>query len=122
MTDASTRTSFRILVALSVCHLLNDLLQALLPALYPLLKRDFGLTFAEIGMITFVNQVTASILQPIVGTYTDRRPMPYSLVVGMTFTLAGLLLLAFAHAFWLLLCAAALVGLGSSIFHPESSR
>ena len=122
MTDSSTRTSLRILVALSVCHLLNDLLQALLPALYPLLKRDFGLSFTEIGLITFVNQVTASILQPLVGTYTDRRPLPYSLVVGMTFTLSGLLLLAFAHAFWLLLCAAALVGLGSSIFHPESSR
>ena len=111
-----------ILVALSVCHLLNDLLQALLPAIYPLLKHDFGLTFTQIGLITFTNQVTASILQPVVGTYTDRRPQPYSLVVGMTLTLAGLLLLAFAHRFALLLAAAALVGIGSSIFHPESSR
>src|SRR5580765_2317737 len=117
-----TRTSFRILVALSVCHLLNDLLQALLPALYPLLKQDFALSFTQIGLITFTNQVTASVLQPVVGTYTDRRPQPYSLVVGMTLTLSGLLLLAFAHRFGLLLGAAALVGVGSSIFHPESSR
>jgi FSR family fosmidomycin resistance protein-like MFS transporter len=118
----TSRTSFRILLALSVGHLLNDLLQALLPAIYPLLKRDFGLTFAQIGLITFTNQVTASVLQPIVGHYTDRRPQPYALVVGMTLTLSGILLLAFAHRFGLLLVAAALVGVGSSIFHPESSR
>jgi FSR family fosmidomycin resistance protein-like MFS transporter len=122
MTESSARASFRVLVALSGCHLLNDLLQALLPALYPLLKRDFALTFTDIGLITLVNQVTASIFQPVVGTFTDRRPQPYSLVVGMSLTLSGLLVLAFAHQFSLLLGAAALVGLGSAIFHPESSR
>ena len=114
--------ALRVLVALSVGHLLNDLLQALLPALYPLLKQEFHLSFAQIGFITFANQVTASILQPLVGHYTDRRPQPYSLAVGMTFTLIGLLILAFAHAYALLLLAATLVGIGSSIFHPESSR
>lgn len=121
MTDA-TRTSFRILLALSVCHLLNDLLQALLPALYPILKEDFHLSFTQIGLLTLTNQVTASVLQPAVGTYTDRRPQPYSLVLGMTMTLSGILLLATAHRFGLLLLAASFVGVGSSIFHPESSR
>jgi len=122
LTESSARTSVRVLIALSVCHLLNDLLQALLPAIYPLLKRDFALTFTDIGLITLVNQITASIFQPVVGTFTDRRPQPYSLVVGMSLTLSGLLVLAFAHQFSLLLGAAALVGLGSAIFHPESSR
>ena len=114
--------ALRVLVALTVGHLLNDLLQALLPALYPLLKDQFDLSFSQIGLITFTNQLTASVLQPLVGHYTDRRPQPYSLAVGMTVTLTGLLLLAFAHRFELLLVAAALVGVGSSIFHPESSR
>lgn len=122
MPDSTPRTSFRILVALSVGHLLNDLLQALLPALYPLLKDEFHLSFAQIGLITFTNQLIASVLQPVVGHYTDRRPQPYSLAIGMLLTLAGLLVLAFAHRFGLLLAAAALVGMGSSIFHPESSR
>jgi FSR family fosmidomycin resistance protein-like MFS transporter len=121
MTD-STRTSFRILVALSVCHLLNDLLQSLLPALYPILKHDFDLNFTQIGLLTLTNQVTASVLQPAVGTFTDRRPQPYSLVFGMTMTLGGVVMLALAHRYGLLLLAAALVGVGSSIFHPESSR
>ncbi|HEX5070719.1 MAG TPA: MFS transporter [Vicinamibacterales bacterium] len=112
----------RILLALSVCHLLNDLLQALLPALYPILKDEFHLSFTQIGLLTLTNQVTASVLQPAVGTYTDRRPQPYSLVFGMTMTLSGVLMLALAHRFGLLLLAAALVGVGSSIFHPESSR
>ena len=122
MQDSTAKTSFRILVALSVGHLLNDLLQALLPALYPLLKDEFHLSFAQIGLITFTNQLIASLLQPVVGHYTDRRPQPYSLAVGMMLTLTGLLVLAFAHRFGLLLAAAALVGMGSSIFHPESSR
>lgn len=122
MSGSSSRASFRVLVALTIGHLLNDLLQALLPALYPLLKQDFGLSFAQVGLITFTNQLTASILQPIVGHYTDRRPQPYSLAVGMSCTLIGLLLLAAAHRFEVLLAAAALVGVGSSIFHPESSR
>jgi len=121
VSDAS-RTSFVVLVTLSVCHLLNDLLQALLPAIYPMIKADFGLSFAQIGLITLANQTTASILQPIVGHFADRRPQPKALAVGMTFTLAGLLVLAFAHRFAMLVGAAMLVGVGSAIFHPESSR
>lgn len=116
------RTALPILVALSVCHLLNDLLQSLLPALYPLLKDTYSLDFWHIGMITLSNQVTSSMLQPVVGHYTDSRPHPYSLPVGMGFTLAGLLVLATAHSYAWLIVAAALVGIGSSIFHPESSR
>ena len=116
------RTALPILIALSVCHLLNDLLQSLLPALYPLLKNSYSLDFWHIGMITLANQVTSSLLQPLVGHYTDSRPHPYSLSVGMGFTLTGLLVLATAHSYVWLLAAAALVGIGSSIFHPESSR
>jgi FSR family fosmidomycin resistance protein-like MFS transporter len=116
------RTALPVLVALSVCHLLNDLLQSLLPALYPLLKDRYSLDFWHIGMITLANQVTSSLLQPVVGHYTDSRPHPYSLSVGMGFTLTGLLVLATAHTYVWLLAAAALVGVGSSIFHPESSR
>ena len=118
----TSRTSLGILVAISLSHLINDLLQSLLPAIYPLLKESFRLDFWEIGLITLANQLTASLLQPLVGLYTDRRPQPYSLAVGMTCTLAGLLMLAFAtHLPWLL-AAAAMVGVGSSVFHPESSR
>lgn len=112
----------RVLVALSVSHLLNDTLQALIPALYPLLKDSLQLTFAQIGMITFVFQVTASVLQPLVGNYTDRRPRPYSLVGGMGLTLVGLVLLSRAGNFSAVLVASALFGIGSSIFHPEASR
>jgi MFS family permease len=111
------RTALPVLVALSVCHLLNDLLQSLLPALYPLLKDRYSLDFWHIGMITLANQVTSSLLQPVVGHYTDSRPHPYSLSVGMGFTLTGLLVLATAHTYVWLLAAAALVGVGSSIFH-----
>jgi MFS transporter, FSR family, fosmidomycin resistance protein len=112
----------RVLVALSVSHLLNDTIQSVIPALYPLLKDSFHLTFSQIGMITFAFQVTASLLQPLVGTYTDRRPLPYSLAWGMGVTLIGLVLLARAGSFTALLVASALVGTGSSIFHPEASR
>ena len=111
-----------ILIMLSVCHLLNDMIQSLLPAIYPLLKQSFSLDFAQVGLITLTFQVTASLLQPFVGIYTDKRPLPYSLVIGMGFTLTGLLLLSRASSFPMLLCAAALVGSGSSVFHPESSR
>jgi FSR family fosmidomycin resistance protein-like MFS transporter len=111
-----------VLAAVSVGHLLNDLIQSLLPAVYPLLKARFGLDFWHIGLITLTNQLTASLLQPVVGHVTDRRPMPFSLALGMTSTLVGLLLLAFATRFALILPAAALVGIGSAIFHPESSR
>lgn len=115
-------TVVRILLALSFSHLLNDTLQSLIPALYPVLKESHGLTFTQIGMITFAFQVTASLLQPLVGAYTDRRPKPYSLAWGMGLTLVGLVLLARATTFHALLLAAACVGSGSAIFHPEASR
>ncbi len=121
-TPSPPRTAVAILLGLSLCHLLNDLLQALLPAIYPMLKATYGLDFWQIGLITLANQLTASVLQPFVGRYTDRRPQPFSLAVGMAFTLLGLLVLASATRFLSLLAAAALVGVGSSIFHPESSR
>jgi FSR family fosmidomycin resistance protein-like MFS transporter len=111
-----------ILLAISFSHLLNDMLQSLIPAIYPVLKSRFALSFGQIGAITLVNQLTASVLQPVVGHVTDRRPMPYSLAAGMGFTLAGLLLLSRAENFVSLLFAVAAVGIGSSIFHPESSR
>ena len=113
---------FAILGALSFCHLLNDMIASLVPAIYPLFKDSFQLDFAQVGLITLTYQCTASIFQPLVGLYTDRRPMPYSLAAGMGFTLAGLGFLAQASSFMLLLCAAAMVGLGSAIFHPEASR
>jgi len=115
-------TAMNVLVALSVSHMLNDTIQALVPSIYPLLKTEFALSFTQIGMITFVFQVTASLLQPLVGIYTDRRPLPYSLPVGMALTLAGLVLLALATSFHLILVSAVLIGAGSSIFHPEASR
>jgi FSR family fosmidomycin resistance protein-like MFS transporter len=117
-----SRTAFPVLGALSVCHLLNDMVQSLLPAIYPILKTALSLDFAHVGLITLVNQATASLLQPAVGYATDRRPQPYSLVAGMFFTLAGLVLLAYAGQLGTVLAGAALVGVGSSIFHPESSR
>ena len=116
------RTTFSILAAISFCHMLNDMMQSLLPALYPMLKTSYALSFGEIGLLTFTYQITASLLQPIIGMFTDRSPRPYSLSVGMGFTLVGLLLLAYAGNFGLLMLAAALVGTGSSVFHPESSR
>src|SRR4051812_46075025 len=115
-------TAFAVLAAISVAHLLNDTIQSLLPAIYPLLKTSFNLSFAQIGMMTLALMLTASVLQPVVGHYTDTRPTPHALLVGMAFSLAGLLLLAVAHTYWMLLAAAGLVGLGSSVFHPESSR
>jgi FSR family fosmidomycin resistance protein-like MFS transporter len=121
-TSVITATAFSILVALSFCHLLNDLVQSLLPAIYPLLKRSYHLDFAQIGMITFTFQVTASLLQPLVGQYTDKRPLPYSLPIGMGLTMIGMTLAAFANSFAALLLAAAVIGMGSSIFHPEASR
>jgi FSR family fosmidomycin resistance protein-like MFS transporter len=111
-----------VLAAISVSHLLNDTIQSLVPAIYPLLKSAFALSFAQVGLMTLTLQLTASLLQPVVGLYTDRRPTPYSLVVGMGFSLVGLLLLAIAPTFPMLLVAAAMMGIGSSVFHPESSR
>ena len=110
------------LAAISFSHLLNDTVQSLVPAIYPLLKSAFALTFAQVGLMTLTLQLTASLLQPVVGLYTDRRPTPYSLVIGMGFSLVGLLLLAGAPTFPALIVAAALMGIGSSVFHPESSR
>jgi FSR family fosmidomycin resistance protein-like MFS transporter len=121
LTDRSN-TVFTVLIAVSVGHLLNDLIQSLLPAVYPLLKAEFGLDFWHIGLITLTNQMTASLLQPLVGHFTDRTPRPYSLALGMTSTLLGILLLSAAPRFLLLVPAAALIGLGSAVFHPESSR
>jgi FSR family fosmidomycin resistance protein-like MFS transporter len=115
-------TEFRILGAISFSHLLNDMIQSLILAIYPILKSGFNLNFAQIGLITLTYQITASLLQPAVGLITDKKPMPYSLPVGMGFTLCGLLLLATAPNFTVLLIAAGLVGTGSSVFHPESSR
>jgi len=119
---APGRTAFAILLAISSAHLLNDLIQSLVPAIYPMLKQSYALSFGQIGLITLTFQMTASLLQPVVGAYTDRRPLPYSLAAGMAFTLGGLLLLSVAGSYPLLLLAAGLIGLGSSVFHPESSR
>ena len=116
------RTQFAVLGGISVAHMLNDMIQSLILAIYPLLKSDFHLSFAQVGLITLTYQLTASLLQPLVGMVTDRKPMPYSLPIGMGFTLCGLLLLSVAPTFPILLLAAALVGTGSSVFHPESSR
>jgi FSR family fosmidomycin resistance protein-like MFS transporter len=115
-------TAVGILAAISFCHMLNDMMQSLLPALYPMLKSSYALSFGQIGLLTFTFQFTASLLQPLIGALADRSPRPYSLAAGMSFTLLGLVLLAFAGSYALLLVAAALIGTGSSVFHPESSR
>ncbi|WP_429583985.1 MFS transporter [Paraburkholderia youngii] len=116
------RTVYSVLGAISFSHLLNDMIQSLILAIYPMFKDNFSLSFGQIGLITLTYQITASLLQPLVGSYTDKHPKPYSLPVGMGFTLAGLLLMSVAPNFSVLLVAAALVGCGSSVFHPESSR
>lgn len=117
-----TQMAFSILLALSVSHFLNDLLQSLIPAIYPILKEKYSLSFTEVGLITFTFQCAASVLQPLVGMATDRKPRPFSLAIGMVFTLVGLLLLSIANNFHMILIAAGMVGIGSSVFHPESSR
>lgn len=116
------KTLVGVLAAISFCHLLNDMSQSLIPAIYPILKNSFHLDFGQIGLITLTYQLIASMLQPFVGLYTDRKPQPFSLPVGMGFTLTGLVTLALATNYALLLLGAAFVGMGSSIFHPESSR
>jgi FSR family fosmidomycin resistance protein-like MFS transporter len=115
-------TVFGVILAISFCHLLNDMMQSLLPAIYPDLKADLGLNFGQIGIVTLAYQLTASILQPLVGLYADRRPTPLALPGGTLFSLAGLLVLSFAHSYVVLLVGASLLGVGSSVFHPESSR
>jgi FSR family fosmidomycin resistance protein-like MFS transporter len=116
------KTAMSILVAVSFCHMLNDIMQSLLASLYPLFKTNYDLTFVQIGLLTLAFQVTASLLQPVVGLVTDRWAMPYSLPVGMASTFCGLVLLGNAHNFELLLVAACMIGFGSAVFHPESSR
>jgi FSR family fosmidomycin resistance protein-like MFS transporter len=116
------QTRFKVLGAISFSHYLNDMMQSLIVAIYPLLKGEFHLSFVQIGVITLTYQICASVLQPLIGIYTDRRPKPYSLSIGMGFTLVGMLTLAFAPNYASVLAAAALIGAGSSIFHPESSR
>jgi FSR family fosmidomycin resistance protein-like MFS transporter len=122
MTVENENSAIGILFALSFSHLLNDSIQALIPALYPLLKESFGLTFTQIGLITLTFQTCGSVFQPVVGLYTDKKPKPYSLVAGMGLTLTGLVLLALAPAYGVVLLAAGTIGLGSAVFHPESSR
>jgi FSR family fosmidomycin resistance protein-like MFS transporter len=128
MTDAAITkpqpldTVFGVIVAISFCHMLNDMMQSLLPAIYPGLKSDLHLSFGQIGLVTLAYQITASILQPLVGLYADRRPTPMALPGGTLFSLAGLAVLSVAHAYWLVLVGASLLGVGSSVFHPESSR
>ena len=119
---APETTVFGVILAISVCHMLNDMMQSLLPAIYPNLKAQLGLSFGQIGLITLAYQVTASILQPLVGLYADRRPTPLALPGGTLFSLAGLAVLSAAHSYGLLLVGASLLGMGSSVFHPESSR
>lgn len=120
--SAAATTTYGIIFAVSLCHFINDTMQSLLSALYPVLKETFSLDFWQIGMLTMCFMVTASLLQPVVGIVTDRRPMPWSLPLGMASTLIGLLFLAFASTYGLLLVGAGLIGVGSAIFHPESSR
>ena len=119
---AAPKAEYRVLGAISASHMVNDMMQSLILAMYPILKGDFHLSFVQIGFITLTYQLTASLLQPLIGLYTDRRPLPYSLPCGMVSTLIGLLLLAFAPSYAVLLLAAAFVGMGSAVFHPESSR
>jgi FSR family fosmidomycin resistance protein-like MFS transporter len=119
---SAEKTAFRILAAISFCHLLNDLMQSVIPAVYPILKTSYHLDFGQIGLITLTMQLTASLLQPLIGMYTDSKPTPFSLPVGMGFTLVGLMLLSTAPSFPAILLAVGMVGIGSSVFHPESSR
>ncbi len=121
-TTATQTTVFGVIVAISFCHMLNDMMQSLLPAIYPDLKSELHLSFTQIGLVTLAYQLTASILQPLVGLYADKRPTPLALPGGTLFSLAGLLVLSVAHNYALLLVGASLIGMGSSVFHPESSR
>ena len=115
-------TAYAILIIISISHFLNDMIQSVVPSIYPMIKEDFSLSFAQIGLITFVFQLASSILQPFTGLYADRHPRPYALSLGMCFTLAGLLLLAFAGNFWMIILAVSVIGFGSTVFHPEASR
>lgn len=116
------RTIFSILIAISFAHLLNDMMQSIIPSIYPIIKEKYGFTFGQIGIITLVFQMTSSILQPFVGRYADKHPQPFSLSTGMVFTLVGIVLLSVADNYALILLAVGVIGCGSSIFHPEASR
>ena len=120
--SAKEKTIFSILLAISFAHLLNDMMQSIIPSIYPIIKDKYGFTFGQIGIITLVFQMTSSILQPFVGRYADRHPQPYSLSTGMLFTLSGIIMLSFANNYGLILVAVGVIGCGSSIFHPEASR
>src|SRR5260370_1196929 len=120
--ETGEKTVFKILLTISFCHLLNDTIQSLMPPIYPLLQKTFHFNYWQVGRIALTSQLTASILQPLVGLYTDRRPKPYSLAVGMGITMFGLLAFSMAPSYGAILAAAALVGIGSAVFHPESSR
>lgn len=120
--DTTNDTVFGVIIAISFCHMLNDMMQSLLPAIYPNLKAEFGLSFVQVGLVTFTYQITASLLQPLVGVYADRRPTPLALPGGTLFSLAGLTVLSVAHSYAILLVGSSLLGVGSSVFHPESSR
>ncbi len=122
VTRVAEQTAFSILLAISFSHLLNDTIQALIPSLYPMFKEDLKLDYAHLGLITLTFQCTASLLQPVVGHYTDKRPLPYSLAIGMGLTLIGLLLMSMSHTYLMVIGSAALIGMGSAIFHPEASR
>lgn len=120
--NLAEKTVFSVLLALSFTHLLNDTIQSIIPAIYPMVKDSLHLSFSQVGLITLTFQLSASILQPLVGMYTDKRPQPYSLAIGMSFTLMGLLCLAFVHTFPMVLVSVGLIGIGSAVFHPEASR
>ena len=116
------KTVYSILLAIGFSHLLNDVMQSLIPSIYPIIKDTFSLNFVQIGLITLTFQLSASIFQPFVGFYTDKKPKPFSLTIGMIFTLSGIVLISIAASYEILLFAVALVGIGSSVFHPEASR
>ena len=120
--NTAQRTTFAIIFAVALCHGINDIMQSLLTAIYPILKQSYGLDFVQLGLLTLTFQCTASLLQPVIGIYTDKRPLPYSIATGMAFTAVGLVVLGFAHDYWLLLVGSAFIGFGSAVFHPESSR
>ncbi len=121
-TKDKERTLYSILFAISFAHLLNDMMQSIIPSIYPIIKDQYGFTFAQIGMITLVFQMTSSLLQPLVGRVADRHPMPYALSAGMVFTFIGIILLSIANQFAFIMVAVGIIGMGSSIFHPEASR
>ena len=116
------KTVYSILFSISFAHLLNDLIQAIIPSIYPILKQNYHLSFSQIGLITFAFQLSASLLQPFVGYYTDKYPKPFSQIYGMLFSMAGIVSLSFANNFYWILISVVLIGIGSSIFHPESAR